>query len=61
MEMVEKKYTYKVYELKEETTSLKNLPLGWREVTPAERETAVRILGSNSNIRISFLSETGSQ
>jgi putative transposase len=36
------------------------LPLDWREVTPVEWQTAVRILGSNPYIRISRHDEAGS-
>jgi len=46
--------------LKEETTSLKNLPLDWREVTPVEREVTARILGSNPYVRVNSLVEAGS-
>jgi transposase len=38
-----------------------SLPLGWREVTPVEWMTAVRILGSNPYIRISRHDEAGSR
>jgi transposase len=37
------------------------LPLDWREVTPVEWLTAVRILGSNPYIRISRHDEAGSR
>jgi putative transposase len=37
------------------------LPLDWREVTPVERQTATRILGSNPLIRVSCLVEAGSR
>jgi putative transposase len=37
------------------------LPLDWREVTPVEWMTAVRILGSNPYIRISRHDEAGSR
>jgi len=46
--------------IKEETTSLKNLPPDWREVTPVEREVTARILGSNPYIRVNSLVEAGS-
>ena len=46
--------------LKEETTSLKNLPLGWWEVTPVERDVTVRVLGPSSYIRANSLAEAGS-
>jgi putative transposase len=36
------------------------LPLDWREVTPVEWQTAVRISGSNPHIRISRHDEAGS-
>ena len=45
---------------KEETTSLKNLPLDWREVTPVERVVTARILGSNPYILVNTLVEAGS-
>jgi putative transposase len=38
-----------------------SLPLDWREVTPVEWMTAVRILGSNPYIRISRHDEAGSR
>jgi len=42
--------------LQEETTSLKNLPVGCGEVTPVEREASARILGVNPYIRVSYTS-----
>jgi len=35
-----------------ETTTTKNLPLDWWEVTPAEWQTSVRIFGSGPHIRV---------
>ncbi len=34
--------------------NLKQIGLDWSEVKPPERDTAVRILGSNPYVRISF-------
>ena len=46
--------------LTEESTSLNNLPLGWREVTPVEREVTAKILGFNPYILVNSLVEAGS-